>query len=128
MAQAMVRSRACVLWLMALALLSACASAAKGGPAVAVTVHNNLIPPTPVSVYMVSQTGQERYLGMIVSGSARTLRYEGLPPVGEYRLLARSETSSRRVVSNILLMDGVTALEWTLENNFVEIRATTRGD
>jgi len=114
--------------LATLLLVAGCASGGRGGPAVRILVNNNLVPPTPVSVYMLSQTGQERYLGMVVSSSTNTVLYQGLPPVGEYRLVARSETSNRRIVSNIVLMDGVTALEWSLENNLVEIRATTRGD
>ena len=104
-------------------LLAACASAPAGSTSVVnIHVQNDLIPPGPVTVYLVPESGIERMLGTIASGP-RTLQYKGLPPVGTQRLVART-SSGRNVVSSAFVIDGVVALEWSLSSNLVRITET----
>ncbi len=111
-------------------LLAACASAPSGSQTqnvVNIHIQNDLIPPGPVTVYLVPESGIERMLGTITSSGQRTLQYKGLPPVGAHRLVAR-RLSGNNVVSNIFVMDGVLALEWSLASNFVRIVQTRNGE
>ncbi|MGH7461083.1 MAG: hypothetical protein ACREMA_08650 [Longimicrobiales bacterium] len=108
---------------VAVLLVAACASA-PGGTTSVVNVHvqNDLIPPGPVTVYLVPESGIERMLGTISSGP-RTLQYTGLPPVGTQRLVART-SNGRNIISSAFVIDGVVALEWSLASNLVRITET----
>jgi hypothetical protein len=120
-----MRVRALAGWLILTAgLLSACASSPEGRrTAVVIDVVNDMIPGSTITVYLVPQTGIERMLGTVIPSGRQQLRYQGLPPVGEHRLMART-TSGARIVSNTLVMDGVTGLEWNLASNLVRITST----
>jgi hypothetical protein len=119
-----VRALAGCLTLTACALFSACASSAEGRrTAVVIDVVNDMIPGSTITVYLVPQTGIERMLGTVIPGSRQELRYQGLPPVGEHRLMART-TGGARIVSNTIIMDGVSGLEWSLASNLVRVTST----
>ena len=104
-----------------------CAST-QTGPQTAVDVHidNNLIPPSMITVYFVPEAGIERMIGTVVPATKKVLQYKGLRPVGEYRLVARG-TNNSNVVSNVVVMDNVAALEWSLATNYITVVATRSG-
>ena len=105
----------------------ACASTSRG-PTAAVDVHieNNLIPPSMVTVYFVPEAGIERMIGTVVPSTTKILQYKGLQPVGEYRLVARG-TNNSNVVSSVLVMDDVAAIQWSLATNYLHVTATRSG-
>jgi hypothetical protein len=115
------------LMLAALLVLSACASGGAReegtGETLDITVHNNLIPPTILTISLVPTSGPERNLGEAWSSRSTDFRYNGLAPRGQYRLVARS-TNNRAMASEILVLDGVLALEWSLQANRVTILRT----
>lgn len=121
-----MRVRALAGWLIlaACALFSACASSPEGRrTAVLIDIVNDLIPGSTITVYLVPETGIERMLGTVIPSSRQQLRYQGLPPVGEHRLMART-TGGARIMSNTLVMDGVTGLEWNVASNLVRVTST----
>src|SRR5262245_45152769 len=110
--------------LATISVLAACASAApQPGNSVTIVIENNLIPPGPVTVYLVPRSGIERMLGTAHSSQRSNLVYRGLPPVGEHRLVART-LAGQNIVSTIFNMDGVLGLEWSLASNFVRVTET----
>jgi hypothetical protein len=115
------------LILAALVLVGACASGPREeeGPreTLDITVHNNLIPPTILTISLVPTSGPERNLGEAWGSRSTDFRYNGLAPRGQYRLLARG-TGNRAMASEVLVLDGVLALEWTLQSNRVTILRT----
>ena len=111
-------------------LALSCASTQKG-PTTSVDVHieNNLIPPSMVTVYFVPEAGIERMIGTVVPATTKVLQYKGLQPVGEYRLVARG-TNNSNVVSSVVVMDNVAAIQWSLATNYLQVTAIRepRGD
>src|SRR5688572_23700953 len=94
--------------------LTGCASTPKGPQtAVDIYIDNNMIPPSTITLYFVPEAGIERMIGTVVSGAKKVLQYKGLQPVGEYRLVARG-TNNSNVVSSVIVMDNVAAIEWSL--------------
>ena len=111
-------------------VLAACATTPGGeeegtGADLVLRVNNNLVPPTVVTIYFAPESGIERSLGVAYTSRITEFRYRGLQPKGRYRLVARA-TDDRMMGSAVVVMDGVTGLEWTLQSNFVTVTSTTR--
>ena len=103
---------------------AACASSPEARrTAVVIDVVNDLIPGSTLTVYLVPQAGIERMLGTVLPSGRQQLRYQGLPPVGEHRLMART-TGGGRILSNVIVMDGVNGLEWSVGTNLVRVTST----
>ena len=103
-------------------LWTACASTGEQNNAqraVNVTVVNNVIPPSPLEIYLVPRAGIERSLGR-VTGGTQTLQYRGLALSGEYQLVART-LSSQTYYSPIIVLENVRAIRWDLMRNFLDI-------
>ena len=114
------------LMLAAVLLLGACASnqaGTAGGGSFVVRVNNNLVPPIVVTVSLQPAGGPERILGQAWTNRTTDLRYNGLAPQGEYRLVART-TDNRAMASEIMVLDNVAALEWSLQSNLVTVLST----
>jgi hypothetical protein len=114
------------LLLVALLMVSACASGPRQeGPSetLDIRVHNNLIPPAILTVSLMPTSGPERNLGEAWGSRSTDFRYNGLAPRGQYRLVARA-TDNRAMASEVIVLDGVLALEWTLQSNRVTILRT----
>jgi PBP1b-binding outer membrane lipoprotein LpoB len=111
--------------LLATALLVASCASTPNGPQAVVDVHidNNMIPSSMITVYFVPEAGIERMIGTVVPSTRKVLQYKGLQPVGEYRLVARGVNNSN-VVSSVIVMDNVAALEWSLATNLLQVVAT----
>jgi hypothetical protein len=111
----------------AILLVSACASAPAGsqGPTetLDIRVNNNLVPPMLLSIALVPSSGVERNLGEAFSSRVTDFRYNGLAPRGQYRLLARA-ANNRAMASDYIVLDGVQAIEWSLQTNRVTILRT----
>jgi hypothetical protein len=114
------------LMLTAVLLLSACASSQTGTGGrdlFIVRVNNNLVPPIVVTVSLQPASGPERILGQAWTSRVTDLRYTGLAPQGEYRLLART-TDNRVMASEIMVLDDIAAVEWSLQSNLVTVLGT----
>jgi hypothetical protein len=115
----------------ALVFMSACAtgqtdeSAPAGGTAetLDIRIQNNLIPPVNLRISLVPTSGVERNLGDAFPSRVSSFRYNGLAPRGQYRLVGRA-TDDRYMASDILVLDGVRAIEWNLQSNRVTILST----
>lgn len=84
-----------------------------------INVRNNLIPPTPVYLYLVpSGGGMEKDLGTIYGGD-RSVRYEGLPLQGTFQFVARG--SEKQVVSQVLVLTKAQVVSWDLQRNFIQV-------
>ena len=111
-----------------LALLAGCGGAgaepgeAAPGDRIAVEVQNNLVPPTSLTVWSVSDTGTRQMLGTVSPSETRTLRMS-VPRLGsEYQLIAET-TSGEEIVSRTFVMTGdVGAVGWDLTTNAVNLR------
>lgn len=116
-----------LMQLAAVLLVSACATAAPDPDAprseLDVRVNNNLVPPATVTILLAPVGGIERQLGQAFSSRTTGFRYTGLPPKGQYRLIARA-TDNRAMGSDIIVLDGVLAIEWQLNSNRVTITRT----
>ncbi len=116
-----------LIYTAAIVFLSACASAENTGGAPTETldirVNNNLVPPLVLTVSLVPSSGVERNLGEAFSSRVTDFRYNGLAPRGQYRLLARA-ANNRAMASDYIVLDGVQAIEWSLQTNRVTILRT----
>lgn len=120
-----------VIFAAALALISGCATgqneegtaAGAGAETLDIRVSNNLVPPVLLTITLVPTSGVERNLGDAFPSRVSSFRYAGLAPRGQYRLVGRS-TDNRSMSSDILVLDGVRAIEWNLQSNRVTILRT----
>ena len=104
-------------------MLIGCGTAARGGAAgeaILVEVNNNLIPPTVVSVYIVSETGSRRLLGTARPGAETTLRYTGIPAGGNFRLVARTTGGGDLPSTPFSLVRGGT-VSWDLRSGIATV-------
>ncbi|MDP9349387.1 MAG: hypothetical protein M3P24_09665 [Gemmatimonadota bacterium] len=113
------RFAALLALLLSTILSSACAPAAQGeasaGDGVLVRVQNNLIPPTSLTVYAVSETGTRRLLGSVNPNVTETLRFEA-GAGGQYRILART-TAGQEVLSNPVSVRSGEGIRWDVQAN-----------
>jgi hypothetical protein len=120
-----------LLLFTALALMTACARGPRaegpeqqaGAETLDIRVNNNLVPPTLLTISLVPTSGVERNLGEAYTSRVSSFRYSGLAPRGQYRLLGRS-SNNRTMASEIVVLDGVRAIEWDLRSNRVIILRT----
>lgn len=116
-----------LLQLAGVLLIAACATAAPDPDApqgeLDIRVHNNLVPPATLTISLAPLSGIERNLGQAFSSRTTGFRYRGIAPKGQYRLIARA-TDNRAMGSDIIVLDGVLALEWQLNSNRVTITRT----
>jgi hypothetical protein len=120
-----------VIFAAAVIVLSACASSQADEPAEAggtaetldIRIQNNLIPPVNLNISLVPTSGVERNLGDAFPSRVSSFRYSGLAPRGQYRLVGRA-ADNRYMASDILVLDGVRAIEWNLQSNRVTILST----
>lgn len=112
---------------LAVALLPACASAGGGmegaeaaSAGASVRVVNNLIPPAPLTIRAVPQTGVRQLVGNVSPGRTVVLDWNVTRVAGEYRLLAET-TGGRDIVSRPFFFDGSGTVEWTLQGNTIRI-------
>lgn len=87
--------------------------------AVTVIVHNNLTPPAPLTVFIITEGGSTERLGQV--GGASTERFTSrVPPAGSARLYARGGGGERTSRSVALRLGQI--LEWDLFANFISER------
>jgi hypothetical protein len=111
------------LGLLVLALLfivlPACSMAGTGGGEgnVQVTVENNLIPPTSLSVYAVPEVGSRRLVGNVTPGQTSTLSFSGRT-AEQYRFVAQT-TAGQEIASNTITLGPGSAAIWDVSSNIV---------
>ncbi|MGQ0815345.1 MAG: hypothetical protein ACT4O1_12955 [Gemmatimonadota bacterium] len=109
-------------------LLGSCASAGTSGPQVQlpIRINNNLIPPSSLTIFLVPASGIEHNLGDVIGSGQHQLMFRGLPPSGEYQLVAR-RSDGRAMASRVIVLDqNVTAIHWDLQQNFLELTIAER--
>lgn len=101
-------------------VFAGCAS--RGGPAdghtddITVTVVNDRIPGTMLTIYAVPAGGVRRMLGTVAAGATASF---GFPAAGgEYRLVAR-EFGGRQLVSPPFTVVPPEVVDWRLQTNMV---------
>lgn len=101
-----------------LLVLAACGGARSGSPEdrVQVRVNNNLVPPTALTVYAVSDAGSRRLLGSVSPNQEITLTFDPGSAGGSYRLMART-LSGAEIVSNPVFIRTGGGVSWTLQSN-----------
>jgi hypothetical protein len=123
------RRGAAVFVLALLALPAGCAtgsSAADGSRDAGVEVHNDLIPPAALTIYLVPESGVRRLIGNVGPGQTRTLSIRE-PMAGRHRLLART-TGGNDIVSNSITIGAMDTLRWNLSSNIVTTVSEDRPD
>jgi hypothetical protein len=88
--------------------------------AITIIVQNNVMPPIPITVYIIEETGTSTRLGQ-VSGASTERFTPRIPPTGRAQLYARSSDGGERVSNSVSLRPSQT-LEWDLFTNVVTER------
>jgi hypothetical protein len=116
-------------------LLSACASAPaerdpgtdptpteeRSGPEIAITVRNNLVVPSPLTVRIRPEiAGGLQILGNISPGREQTFRYNPQVVRGNYRLTARA-TGGGDITSTPFQLQGVSEVRWNVQQNSLQV-------
>lgn len=116
-----------LLLALPLLVLGACASGGgmdAGGDENEATlqVENNLLPPTSLSVYLVSDVGTRRMIGSVSPSQTRNLSINLVQYEGEYRLVAET-TSGNDIASRTFYIGGnIGTISWDLNSNLVTVR------
>lgn len=116
-----------VLWSAVLLLLAACAAGQRDRPStmpqpnsIFVAVQNNLVPPTALTVYLVSAEGRRNVLGSVSPGSSRTFEFE--PPRSSEEYVLQAETAEGRdLQSNRFTLAPGDEVSWSVRTNIVEV-------
>lgn len=109
--------------LVLVAVTTACAGKMARSDAVregvSIRVNNNVIPPTSLTVYAVSETGSRQILGSVSPSGAKTFSYDPVAlSSSRFRLLARTTTGAE-LVSQPFTLTGTTGLEWEVNTNSI---------
>jgi hypothetical protein len=104
--------------LVAILPLGACASAGGGDPDLEMTISvvNDRIPSSNISIYIVPDRGIRRLLGNVGAGDTATFSFSATGT--QYRLLART-TGGDELLSPLFSAIPPETLRWTLRSNIV---------
>lgn len=106
-------------------LVAACASGARGRTSasdVLVEVTNDLVPPTAVTVRVVSSSGRRSVVGGVAPSETRTLRYSESSYPGRFTLLADPSTGREVSSASFALFAGAHVV-WSLRTNTLNVIA-----
>lgn len=112
-----------VLALTLVALTAACGGkmvrSEAVGEGVAIRVNNNVLPPTSLTVFAVSETGSRQILGSVSPSSTKTFNYDPVSlSSSRFRLLART-TTGKELASQPFTLTGTAGLEWQVNSNSI---------
>jgi hypothetical protein len=111
------------LVLLALPLSAGCSLMRHASPpeSVDVEIDNNLVVPTPLTIYVLSAAGQRQLLGSVNAGRQTTLRFRNGAITGAYRFVAReaSQTHGEYLTSPAIDLRGGELVTWNLRSNVV---------
>jgi hypothetical protein len=93
---------------------------AEVGEQVAVQVNNDLIPPTQVTVFAVSEASRQ-ILGNVNPSARASFSFDLIGASREYRMLART-TSGAEVVSNPFTITGPSTVSWSLQSGIAVVQ------
>lgn len=98
-------------------LIAGCSSATREGRGseVRLTVENNLIPPTTLSVFAIPEVGSRRLVGVVRPGETTTLAFSGRT-AESYRFAAET-TTGREIVSNTITLAPGSSAIWDVSAN-----------
>jgi hypothetical protein len=105
-------------------LLAACAAGSRRTDAtgdVMVSVQNDLLPQSDLTVHIVSEGGLRRLLGGVPPGSTRTLQFHEVSYGGQFRLVARRSDGSEINSVRFSLFPGA-GVTWTMRNNILQVK------
>lgn len=89
-------------------------------------VRNDIVVPTSVSVFVVTEDGSEQLLGQVPAGTSRVLRFRPRFHSLEHRLRAETETG-REIASTPFTLVGVSRVSWRLRTNRLELGSAPEG-
>lgn len=111
---------------VALLLVAACAAGSRPAPAknltpapVIVSVRNDLVPRTSITVRIVSASGTRTILGIVPPGATRELRFDEPFLESTYRLIADTVEGSE-VSSRAFELFPQATVHWRLSNNTLD--------
>lgn len=114
----------CLLVLCTLLLVPACsAMRGGGGETIAVTVNNDLLPSTAVTVWMVPETGARRQLGTMAPGAEQTFSFRPSGATGRYRLVAE-HVGGGTTSSGLVVLTGLRSIHWDLSSPAIRMGET----
>jgi hypothetical protein len=90
------------------------------GEQVAVQVENDLIPPTQVTVFAVSEASRQ-ILGNVNPSARASFSFDLIGASRQYRMLART-TSGAEVVSNPFTITGPSTVSWSLQSGIAVVQ------
>ncbi len=109
---------------------AACASSGGGGAAdttmqpagntVTIRVTNDMIPPTPITVWIAPETGSRRRLGTIEPSRQGTFTFTPGIRSMDHRLVAEPSTGND-VTTTPFTLEGVTVVRWTTSSTVVTL-------
>lgn len=111
-----------LLWAVLLSL-TACAAQKRGpqsGGELFVSVRNDLIPPGPVTVWIVPNPGGRSVLGNVSPSSSRTFRFRPATSVNEYYLVAEV-VDGRELQSRMFAVEAGDEIRWSVRTNTVDV-------
>jgi hypothetical protein len=86
-----------------------------------VEIDNNLLVPTPLTIYVYSSAGARQLLGSVNANRQTTLRFRNGAITGSYRFVAREATQTRGdyLTSPSIELRGGELVTWNLRSNVV---------
>ena len=91
-----------------------------GANTVTIRVTNDMIPPTPITVWIIPETGSRRRLGTIEPNQQATFSFSPGIRSMEHRLVAE-RTGGSDVTTTPFTLDGVLAVRWTTSSAVVNL-------
>jgi len=111
---------------VALLAMTACGGPRPGpgtpepsGNTVQIRVANDVTPPSLITVWIVTNSGERQRLGTVSPNGERTFNFTPSLRSAEYHLVADVEFSQERT-SNPFNMEGVTTIRWEAMRPFIQ--------
>ena len=93
----------------------------RAGAEIAITVRNNLVVPSPLTVRIRPEiAGGLQILGNVSPGREQTFRYNPQVVRGNYRLTARA-TGGGDITSTPFQLQGVSEVRWNVQQNSLQV-------
>lgn len=117
----------CLELVLALSIIILTGGCATGGmqesPAeeVAVQVNNNTIPPTSLTISVITEGGQQQLLGVMDPSSTSTFTYNPTALRSAQFHLVGETTAGGEIVSRPFSLIDATAVEWDVDLNTIDV-------
>lgn len=90
-------------------------------PIVHVVVENDITPSEPLTIYLLTTSGERTFLGSVPPRSTVDLAYRGQDLSGERRLAAGGRNDRLRFISQPFNLEAGDVLHWKLPSNALSV-------